>query len=112
MHEVGVMQSALEIALEQAGRQGRAASTASPCASACSPAWSPRRSSSPSTWSRGDDRRGGRLVVERVPILCVCAGCEAEFRADDLIFDCPRCGRPGARVRHGRELELAYLEVS
>jgi hydrogenase nickel incorporation protein HypA/HybF len=113
MHEVGVMQSALEIALEQAGRQGagridcialRVGMLSGVVPEALEFAFD--------VVARGTIAEGGRLVVERVPIRCVCAGCGAEFPADDLIFDCPHCRRPGARVRHGRELELAYLEVS
>lgn len=113
MHEVGVMRSALELALEQAGRQGanriecialRVGVLSGVVPEALEFAFD--------VVVRGTIAEGGRLVVEVVPILCACAGCDAEFRADDLIFDCPRCQRPGALVRHGRELELAYLEVS
>jgi hydrogenase nickel incorporation protein HypA/HybF len=113
MHEVGVMQSALNIALEQAGRHGaRRIDCIALRIGTLSGVVSEALEFAFDVVARGTIAEGGRLVVERVPILCACAGCGAEFRADDLAFDCPRCRRPGARVRHGRELELAYLEIS
>ena len=114
MHEVGVMQSALEIALEQAGRQGasridcialRVGMLSGVVPEALEFAFD--------VVARGTIAEGGRLVVERVPILCVCAGCGAEFRADDLIFDCPHCRtarRPSAaRARAGTRLPGGLL---
>jgi len=52
------------------------------------------------------------LEIEEVPAICWCAGCAAEFEAKDLNYGCPRCHEPGGDLRHGKEMELASLEIS
>jgi hydrogenase nickel incorporation protein HypA/HybF len=51
------------------------------------------------------------LIVERVPVECECDQCGFGFHPSDVIYLCPRCGALSSRVRQGRELELASLEV-
>ena len=53
-----------------------------------------------------------QLVIERVPVICCCPVCAEEFHPADALHSCPRCRRPGAPVRCGREFALASLEVS
>src|SRR5262249_60815606 len=62
--------------------------------------------------TRGTSAEGAVLEVERVPVVCACAGCGVEFMPDAAFFVCPTCGRPSADVRGGAELELIRLEVS
>ena len=52
------------------------------------------------------------LEIEEVPAVCWCAGCAAEFEAKDLNYRCPRCHQPSDDLRHGKEMELASLEIS
>ena len=53
-----------------------------------------------------------RLEVERVPLICYCESCQAEFAPDDFVCECPRCHQLSANFQHGRELEVAAVEVS
>ena len=53
-----------------------------------------------------------RLVLEEVPIVIRCRKCEAE-RPVHSVQDlrCAECDTPASEVLHGRELELAALEL-
>lgn len=53
-------------------------------------------------------------VVEVDPVAAVacCPACQREFiPGDDLLFECPACGRPTTALTHGRELELTRLVI-
>lgn len=53
-----------------------------------------------------------RLVIEEVPIVVYCSKCQAERPGDEARwFCCAACGSPVSQVLHGRELELAALEL-
>ena len=52
------------------------------------------------------------LEIETVPAVAFCTACAAEFAAADIQYECPRCHRPSGRLRQGREMELAALEIS
>jgi hydrogenase nickel incorporation protein HypA/HybF len=56
---------------------------------------------------------GSRLVIESVPLLIYCAQCQSE-RAPESIQQiyCPHCQSPSETILHGRELEVAALEVA
>jgi hydrogenase nickel incorporation protein HypA/HybF len=54
-----------------------------------------------------------RLVIEDVPIVVYCSKCQAERPVDPMQWlCCAVCGTPASRVLHGRELELAALELA
>lgn len=54
-----------------------------------------------------------RLVIEEVPIRLYCSKCQAERPGDAVHwFCCAVCGTPASGVLHGRELELAALELA
>ena len=54
-----------------------------------------------------------RLVIEDVPIVVYCSKCQAERPGDAVHwFCCAVCGTPACQVLHGRELELAALELA
>jgi hydrogenase nickel incorporation protein HypA/HybF len=55
---------------------------------------------------------GSILEMESVPLTIWCADCAAETALpDQRRFQCPRCGKPSGAVRHGRELEVAEMEI-
>jgi len=62
--------------------------------------------------TRGTMAEGAGLEIDEVSAVCHCASCRLEFPASDLFCECPRCNRPSAEIRRGRELELTSLEVS
>ena len=56
---------------------------------------------------------GANLVLEVIPALAYCRICDADFAAATPgIFCCPSCGHLSAELRTGRELELAQIEIS
>ena len=113
MHEVGLMQSALDLALEAAAKAGasrihlvalRIGPLAGVEAEALAFAFD--------VVTQGTAAEGARLEVEAVAVICHCGFCAREFEPAGPFFDCPGCGRPSAEVRRGEELELAHVEVS
>ncbi len=112
MHEVGIIESALEVIRREAHRHHApqvarvvlrvgAISGAEPEAlrfafEACTP---------------GTVAAGAELAIELVPARAHCASCADDFTIDaGFIFACPRCGALSGDVRSGRELDLARLE--
>lgn len=55
--------------------------------------------------------RGAQLEIEPVAALYWCPLCASEFECEDLIGECPACGNISRELRHGRELELASVEI-
>lgn len=56
--------------------------------------------------------QGATLEIERVPAVCHCPACQIDFTPDGYFYECPQCGSLNVEIRKGRELELAFLEVS
>ncbi len=53
-----------------------------------------------------------RLIIEEVPIVVFCSKCDAERPVRSMQeFSCVECDTPASNVVHGRELELAALEL-
>lgn len=60
----------------------------------------------------GSAVEGARLVVEEVPAAVWCPGCRAEREIDAFYaLRCPRCATPTGELVHGREFEVAYVEL-
>lgn len=107
------MQQALDLALEQAGRHGaRRIQRIALRVGALSGVVPEALEFAFGVVTRGTIAEGARLDVELVPVLCSCPACGLDFRPAEPGDDCPRCMRPRPRVLQGRELELAFLEVS
>lgn len=53
-----------------------------------------------------------RLVIEEIPIVIFCEKCAAERPVRSVQdFTCAVCDEPASKLIHGRELELAALEL-
>jgi hydrogenase nickel incorporation protein HypA/HybF len=61
--------------------------------------------------SHGTLAQGAQLSIEHVPARFWCEACSREFLADDLFAECPDCHGVSADLRSGRELELASMEI-
>ena len=112
MHELSIMQSALNQALDQARQAGavriheirlRIGALSGVVPEALEFAFE--------ALSDGTAAEGARLAIEHVPARFWCANCRREFDADRLFTECPQCHNPSGELRSGRELELASLEV-
>ena len=62
--------------------------------------------------AQGTLLEGSQLVIEDVPVVVYCPTCDYESELPSIqLFECPRCGRPVADIRQGRELELTSMEI-
>jgi hydrogenase nickel incorporation protein HypA/HybF len=56
---------------------------------------------------------GADLEIEPVPARAYCAACAQDFSIESgFIYCCPRCRRLSGDIRQGRELELSHIEMS
>jgi len=62
--------------------------------------------------------QGAELLIETVPVVLRCAGCQRSFSPEGdepqllLIARCPHCGtEAGHHLESGRELYLEYIEA-
>ncbi len=113
MHEISVIQSAMEIAVESAKAQGaqqihrvnmRVGALAGVVPDSLQFAFP--------IVAKGTIAEGATLEIEFVPAQCHCASCNSDFEPKDFFYACPNCGALTVDLLHGKELELAYLEVS
>ena len=113
MHEISVMQSAMEIAMEQAKANNaqqihrvnmRVGALAGVIPDSLEFAFD--------IVVQGTMAEGAKLEIEYVPALCHCTNCGSEFEPKDFFYECPNCSALTVELLHGKELELSYLEVS
>ena len=113
MHEVGIMQSALDIALERAERQGaeqilclglRVGALSGVVPDALEFAFE--------VLKRGTIAENAHMEVEYIPLRIYCPLCKREFTLDDFFYLCPECDNPQTEVRQGRELDVRFVELS
>jgi len=113
MHEVSIMQSALDQALEQARQAGaqrvheihlRVGALSGVVPEALQMAFEALRVGTPA--------EGAALKIEDVPASFWCVVCETEFASEKLFAECPTCRCVSRELRTGRELELASLEIT
>jgi hydrogenase nickel incorporation protein HypA/HybF len=52
-----------------------------------------------------------KLTIEHVPARFWCAACQQEFASTRLLALCPQCQQLSRELRAGREMELASIEV-
>ncbi len=113
MHEVGIIQGALDLAIQTARNNGatrihelrlRIGVLSGVVPDALNFAFEVVR--------QGTMADEARLEVETVPMVCWCPQCQREFAPGDFPCECPDCHGLSAELRRGRELELASMEVS
>ena len=114
MHEVGIMESALETVERQAREHGaqrihrivlRIGSLSGVDVDSLRFAFDAVASSTLAA--------GAELGIEQVAARAYCKSCDADFApGTGWIFTCPRCGNLSSDVCQGRELELARIEMS
>jgi hydrogenase nickel incorporation protein HypA/HybF len=113
MHEVGIVQTALEMALDETRRAGasrihrlrlRIGALSGVVPEALELAFAAA--------SPGTPAEGAEFEFEEVPVVCRCDECGKEFQPTDIVYCCPHCDALSSSVCQGRELELSSLEVS
>jgi hydrogenase nickel incorporation protein HypA/HybF len=115
MHEIELMQRALDIALEQAVQRGtqrihkvtfRVGAESGVVPEVIEMAFAIAIQATPAA--------GAQLAIDFVPLICFCHVCNQEFQPvdGDLLHTCPLCHNVGAEVRRGREFEITSIELS
>jgi hydrogenase nickel incorporation protein HypA/HybF len=112
VHELSIMQSALNIALEQAEKAGgnricqirlRIGALSGVVPEALRFAFE--------ALAPGTAAEQAELAIEHVPARFWCSNCAKEFQADDIFTECPDCHEPSGELRAGREMEVASMEI-
>jgi hydrogenase nickel incorporation protein HypA/HybF len=112
MHELSIMQSALDQVLDKARQAGanrvhairlRIGALSGVVPDALQFAFE--------ALADGTPAQGAQLLIEDVPARFWCAACSHEFEAARMFAECPGCHRPSSELRAGREMELTSLEV-
>lgn len=110
MHELSLAQNVVEILCEEATRHGLSQVTGYKLRVG------QLRGVVPDLLRTCLDLAGRGTVAEQAEVeLEVIAGhahcgCGEEFSVSELLFLCPRCGRPGAEITSGQELRLVEIE--
>jgi hydrogenase nickel incorporation protein HypA/HybF len=113
MHELSIMQAALETAGERCRAAGathihrltlRVGALAGVVPEALRFAFD--------VVCHGTMAEGASLEIEAVPAACWCATCQTEFECADFFNECPCCHNVSGELRRGRELEIADVEIS
>lgn len=114
MHELSIALNLIEVASREAERLGsvgvvavhvRLGSLSGVVKEALLSAFELAREGSPLAESA--------LEIEEVPIVAWCPVCQREARIESILeLQCPICLTPTSDIRHGRELELAALEIT
>lgn len=113
MHEVGIVQSVLEMAEKAAKREGAAhVHIIRMRVGALSGVVADALEFGFEALSVGTIAEGGTLEIEQVPVRCFCAKCEQEFETSGIVYGCPICGELSFDIRAGRELDIISMEVS
>jgi hydrogenase nickel incorporation protein HypA/HybF len=109
MHEVAIMEEAVRLAVEAAGtRRVRKLSLRVGALSGVVP---DALRFAFDVVGRGTVVAGASLEIESVPAVCWCATCGKEFESQNSLDECPRCHNLSGDLRHGRELEIAAVEL-
>jgi hydrogenase nickel incorporation protein HypA/HybF len=112
MHELAIMDSALNMALDQAEKAGairvllirlRIGALSGVVPEALQFAFQ--------ALAPGTIAEGASLDIEHVPAKFWCPACSREFQSVDCFAECPGCHRPSGDLRAGREMELASMEI-
>ena len=54
---------------------------------------------------------GASLEFERVPLEARCKRCDTDFRPEQLIFRCAKCGSGDIEILSGREMHVDFILI-
>jgi hydrogenase nickel incorporation protein HypA/HybF len=112
MHELSIMDSALNLAMDQAQKAGairvliirlRIGALSGVAPEALQFAFE--------ALAPGTLAEGAQLDIINVPAQFWCGNCAQEFISDDFFAECPNCHCTSGDLRAGREMELASMEI-
>ncbi|RMF22321.1 MAG: hydrogenase maturation nickel metallochaperone HypA [Cyanobacteria bacterium J083] len=112
MHEVSLMQNALNMAIEQA-KQNKAQKISHLCLNIgqLSGVIPEALEFAFEILVQGTIAENAQLEIRTIPVVCYCQKCDRQFQANDFIYECPQCQQISSNIVSGRELELASLII-
>jgi hydrogenase nickel incorporation protein HypA/HybF len=113
MHELGIMESTLELAMREVERhQAKTVQTITLRIGELTAVETDALRFAFEALKPGTPMENARLVVEAVPGRALCKACSHEFATGANGFlGCPQCGAYTGCLTAGREIELARLEL-
>ena len=113
MHELGIAESALDLALAQATAAGATRVLTLVIRVGALSGVDPEALRFAFTAILpGTPAEGAALQIDSVAAVAYCPDCQQDFAPDtNHFFECPACGRLSATVKQGRELDLVRLEM-
>jgi len=113
MHELGIAESALQVALDRARNEGAARVRRMVIRVGALSGVDPEALQFAFTAILpGTAAEGATVQIDPVAAVAYCPGCQQDFTTDtDHFFECPKCGRLCAIIKQGRELDLVRLEL-
>ena len=114
MHELGIAESALQLALGEARKADAARVVRMVLRVGALSGVNPEALRfALESLAPGTPAAGAAVEIEPVATIAYCDQCQNDFTADnELYFECPVCGRPSANIKQGRELELSRVELA
>lgn len=112
MHELSLAMSIVDIACEEAEREGGRVRAVHLRIGAMVGVVADILHSSFEMAAHGTQVEGATLVIEKVPAMIHCQGCDGPRLIASLQWlACPDCGTPSAMVTQGREFEMTAMEI-
>ncbi len=113
MHELSIAMSIVELAQEEAQRRGDAQVTAVHLMlGALSGVVKDALLFSFEMACEDTPLKGSRLIIEEVPVIVFCPGCQAQRPISSIqLFCCAECGTPSSEIVQGKEIEVVALEI-
>ncbi len=112
MHELSIAQSILEIVLREAEKQKPARVVAVGLKiGALSGIYADSLEFGFDAIKMGTPLEECRLEIEEVAIRGQCHQCGHVFDVRELLFACPLCASGSIELKHGQELDIAYIEI-
>jgi hydrogenase nickel incorporation protein HypA/HybF len=59
----------------------------------------------------GTELEGAELIMDIIPLCCICRECGGRFEVEDYRFLCPLCGGEQIDTLSGRELSVKEITV-
>lgn len=113
MHELGIAESALQLALERTRNEGASRVRRIVIRVGALSGVDPEALQFAFTAILpGTAAEGATVQIDPVAAVAYCQDCLEDFTPDtDHFFECPKCGRLCATLKQGRELDLVRLEM-
>jgi hydrogenase nickel incorporation protein HypA/HybF len=112
MHELSIMQGALDAVVAEAQRQGARRVLRVRMAVGALTSLVPDSLQFAFECLREDTvASDAELDIESIAASCYCETCRSEFEPPTFLYCCPGCGRSDCRVLRGREVEVRSMEV-